>query len=874
MALTNSILCEIQYVDGGVLDNKPFTHTIREIFHRTAHRLTSRFLIYVEPDPVRFDKAAKAEKPDIFKAVIDSLTSIPGYESIADDLALLEEHNDRVEQHTRLTRELDVPAGATQVGDDVVATLYRNSRLNQIARRAATGLLREKGRDRPLTDPRRRRAAAELIAGFSELVSRLDESSPGSWEDKLRNFGVYFRLRRLFHCSYDIREKIRDSVADAPETPLLIEWRKAINCQITLLEIVRHQMEALVDQADIVRWDEVTDFLGGESDLKSRLDRVEEIWQYLSAAYNKLLDVRSFDGSGALPPDGYGERWQQEEPAPWLDAETLKGFRERLVAHRRSLEARISDRDPDALSIPEPTSTDPTNLLHVADAQEEAMFSYFAEEIGGPAQEVFTLYQRFAYIDAHLFPMEHLSGLESKDYIRTVRFSLRDAKCGFSNKSLEKKLSGDAVHHFGGFFKRSWRANDILWGRLDGVCQLAETLLGKEKKDRLRIVMGDPSLLDKVGRRVLDANSRTGFVTGLAPEEIFPHAGSRTHRALGDYIRSFVAGSLDPAQLGEMKELLVEAAQLEIIYESLGDIVADAVKEQLAWNRFRLPEEKRQALREQAAHVRWDFADSTFVPGDGDLDPLVTSVAARAAAENAVREFRNAPTESASRPKETALGKEFERYRVGNEELTKDVPRIILLQVLANALLVLRNCVVTALGERGFDTGSIKKNRFYRWGISLPLHLFRFLVLRKRANPHEGWLPPGAVILVSVVLLSLGGVALNREADFSVLMALLLVLLPAVGLAYGLRALWIRKFKRATWVQRLFRLVVLLIVLAAVGLVGYYFGFLFQKILMAGLTTWELASATLPIILLTVLVVWAGSRLWTKIQTDPTEAKS
>lgn len=127
---------------------------------------------------------------------------------------------------------------------------------------------------------------------------------------------------------------------------------------------------------------------------------------------------------------------------------------------------------------------------------------------------------------------------------------------------------------------------------------------------------------------------------------------------------------------------------------------------------------------------------------------------------------------------------------------------------------------------------------------------------------------------MSVVLLSLGGVALNREADFSVLMALLLVLLPAVGLAYGLRALWIRKFKRATWVQRLFRLVVLLTALGAVGLVGFYFGSLFQKILMAGLTTWELASATLPIILLTVLVVWAGSRLWTKIQTDPTEAKS
>ena len=45
------------------------------------------------------------------------------------------------------------------------------------------------------------------------------------------------------------------------------------------------------------------------------------------------------------------------------------------------------------------------------------------------------------------------------------------------------------VYHFGAFFKRSWRSNDILWGRLDVLCQMVETLL--EEKRLLQIVNND-----------------------------------------------------------------------------------------------------------------------------------------------------------------------------------------------------------------------------------------------------------------------------------------------------------------------------------------------------------------------------------------------
>ncbi|MBA3734960.1 MAG: DUF3376 domain-containing protein [Actinobacteria bacterium] len=57
----------------------------------------------------------------------------------------------------------------------------------------------------------------------------------------------------------------------------------------------------------------------------------------------------------------------------------------------------------------------------------------------------------------------------------SVQFDFVLASAGVSNslghaaRTPAEKLAGMKLNHFGGFLKRSWRANDWLWGRLDGV---------------------------------------------------------------------------------------------------------------------------------------------------------------------------------------------------------------------------------------------------------------------------------------------------------------------------------------------------------------------------------------------------------------------
>ena len=115
-----------------------------------------------------------------------------------------------------------------------------------------------------------------------------------------------------------------------------------------------------------------------------------------------------------------------------------------------------------------------------------------------------------------LFPIEMMAGLREKDIIETIRISPRDAQKGFSRSGFSDKVAGDALYHFG-FFKRSWRSNDILWGRLDGLCQLVGpscSAIGCGKSDRSQpCVPGSDS-----GWQDLD------------PARLFPQAGRTARR--------------------------------------------------------------------------------------------------------------------------------------------------------------------------------------------------------------------------------------------------------------------------------------------------------------------------------------------------------
>src|SRR5580693_3953762 len=59
-------------------------------------------------------------------------------------------------------------------------------------------------------------------------------------------------------------------------------------------------------------------------------------------------------------------------------------------------------------------------------------------------------------------------------------------------QTAQQKLTGMQFHHFGAFYKRSWRANDWMWGRLDGAGWLIHVLLDPHRLHALATAAGDP----------------------------------------------------------------------------------------------------------------------------------------------------------------------------------------------------------------------------------------------------------------------------------------------------------------------------------------------------------------------------------------------
>jgi hypothetical protein len=90
------------YLDGGVLDNKPFSYTTDAIFHRTEEKPVTRKLFYVEPAPEHFDAQRATAPPDVLQAGIGALTVIPGYENIAGDLRAIGDRNTRIQRFQAL----------------------------------------------------------------------------------------------------------------------------------------------------------------------------------------------------------------------------------------------------------------------------------------------------------------------------------------------------------------------------------------------------------------------------------------------------------------------------------------------------------------------------------------------------------------------------------------------------------------------------------------------------------------------------------------------------------------------------------------------------------------------------------------------------
>lgn len=269
----------LHFVDGGVLDNRPFSYTIRQIYYRVAYRPVTRKLFYIDPSPDRFlgsPKFNQMTKPTIWETVSDSLVGMPRYESIAGDLQEIKERNERVLRYKflrgtaertgkeKLEQFRQKQAQPTdQSADDIPKSqqVYLRCRLVRLRDRVLPLLLRidqvgSSSTGNRQTNPDKQKIleqAAQLITKYIADQKQQEERETFLHElgKKIRNLDVDYALRKHFFLLEKICQCMTDSENGSTSQSTadhgqLEQLAQQIGTQVKLLEVIQAALESLL----------------------------------------------------------------------------------------------------------------------------------------------------------------------------------------------------------------------------------------------------------------------------------------------------------------------------------------------------------------------------------------------------------------------------------------------------------------------------------------------------------------------------------------------------------------------------------------------------------------------------------------------------
>jgi patatin-related protein len=472
-------------VDGGVLLNKPIRPALEAIYRQAASAQVRRLLVYVVPDPgVTREQTAPPpvrpprtlEPPKAQEVLLGVLTRLRSTDSVSRELQQIREQNDatRLRRRTRerLAAALAETASDGPAGSGGLATAawdaYRETRVEQSVRtiaaliaagipasgRATDSFGRSKTRlawsEEEVATALRRVAAARRRDHGSPLpfvpAGTLGEAlarAAGDWD-----WGQT-TVRRLGDIAIDV---LRRAMRLAPLTADGAEDRRAI-------AEARGRVHATMQEVAADR---------------AVLDRD---WRSRGATAPPVpAGGRGRDGDLTTAAADVLDQWIADQIAMW-DAAGPGRDRARLHAQAEALAAALHDCGGALASVADrgnerldPADTERPQLLALVGHLEPSRGARTARDVLGRMLELDVVQLAFAGATADV-----------EQEVELVQVS----------SSTPDLLTGIQEHHFGAFYRRSWRVNDWLRGRLDGTEQLVTALLDPERLRQRALTTGE-----------------------------------------------------------------------------------------------------------------------------------------------------------------------------------------------------------------------------------------------------------------------------------------------------------------------------------------------------------------------------------------------
>ena len=474
------------FIDGAVLNNRPFREAISAIYSRSAYRDVDRRLIFIDANPASVASSTRSELPGFFSTLKGALSDLPSTQPIANELAWVINLNAQV-RGIKSIIEGARPQVSELVGDIISKPLDRrflaeeirgwreevNARVAREAGFAHEGYARLK-----LASVREFVARMIMTIGGGPLnspLARAIEEIVNAWAI---HRGIVYKKAES--------EALKHEAAAIPRLPPWVEFFLAFDVdyrkrRLHFLIEGQNRLYRLLDEERFPGLDPaVVDRLKREFYLRlDVLQQCEEAKFFSSRIHSLAEKLFQSVSSAAETRDlaSYARRFVASDKVENID---------RLVeALGKEIDLNASTRDVDELLA----SLDPAEWH--PDARREVLVNY----LGFPFWDVLTFSVTTGLDTSELH--EILVDRISPEEVHTLK--------GFAGA---KSLKGIGFDHFAGFFSRRFRENDYLLGRLHALDRLMDIVCDAAGIDLQRDGIDVLALKRRAFERILNAEER------------------------------------------------------------------------------------------------------------------------------------------------------------------------------------------------------------------------------------------------------------------------------------------------------------------------------------------------------------------------------
>jgi len=545
-----------QYViDGGLLLNKPVRPALEAVYRQPAQLQVRRVLAYVVPDPgeqpPQEQSAALPDPegvtspppgPNAPEVLLGVLTRLRATDSVSRELEEIRRRNAAAHIRRR-ARDRFATALVQDAGSLAAAAwpAYIEVRIDNAAR--TIGQLLAVGQR---SEGAGRWSETDLLAQIRSLLGKFQQGAVGSFIPQPGPEEAVERTGAAWDWGQSTVLRLRDMAVDVLKRAV---WLAPMNSS-RRADIVAARARV----SDVFR------------DVQADGRSLEDYWATASARLADPIPARATDALGRASNTSALRAWLRTALTAWDEQPGgVAERRSRQHCQAAALARHLADCADSLAEIVENGNSglDPDGSER---GRLQALYEcLLAPHSGKPAAPEIVLRRMLRLEVVQLAFSGAAPDVEQE--VELIQFSARKPAL----------ITGKQLHHFGAFWRSSWRVNDWIHGRLDGAAHIVRMLLSPERLRQLGTTYGSAEPMVRDLRACAVAADNPADLAWL--EQLWQDVEEQVHGYVSDHlVPPAAAAGPDPTppdpRLNTCIEAITRSLQLRILREDLDSLAA------------------------------------------------------------------------------------------------------------------------------------------------------------------------------------------------------------------------------------------------------------------------------------------------------------